>query len=199
MRKYISGVKQIYRGEFHSQVPAWRRVWCGQRASLYVPKSEKRIVRLRFFLSQHYRLRDRSKELCTAMEMAVFRPIATERAAAVIDECRDGRPSTAVNNKKIDVVRRIIEADRHVTYHDIWASLGIAVRDDVRTAAAGGARAEPVGSRYLIVPIWKITFPCIGASSAGRRLAGAGWRCPHLLDLVNIRQRSARAGRGGAA
>ncbi|GBP53966.1 Mariner Mos1 transposase [Eumeta japonica] len=52
--------------------------------SLYVPKSEKRIVRLRFFLSQHYRLRDRSKELCTAMEMAVFRPIATERAAAVI-------------------------------------------------------------------------------------------------------------------
>ncbi|GBP91725.1 Putative uncharacterized protein FLJ37770 [Eumeta japonica] len=41
------------------------------------------------------------------------------------DEFRDGRPSTAVNNKNIDSVRRMIERDRHMTYHAIWASLGI--------------------------------------------------------------------------
>ncbi|GBP67891.1 hypothetical protein EVAR_38359_1 [Eumeta japonica] len=43
----------------------------------------------------------------------------------ISDEFRDGRPSTAVNNKIIDVVRRIMELDRHVTYHEIWEFLGI--------------------------------------------------------------------------
>ncbi|GBP96760.1 hypothetical protein EVAR_68207_1 [Eumeta japonica] len=38
------------------------------------------------------------------------------------NEFRDGRPSTAVN---IDGVRRMIETDRHVTYHEIQTSLGI--------------------------------------------------------------------------
>ncbi|GBP17693.1 hypothetical protein EVAR_8681_1 [Eumeta japonica] len=33
------------------------------------------------------------------------------------DEFRGGRPSTAVNNNNIDAVRRIIEADSHVTYN----------------------------------------------------------------------------------
>ncbi|GBP90273.1 hypothetical protein EVAR_62926_1 [Eumeta japonica] len=33
------------------------------------------------------------------------------------DECRDGRPSTAVNNKHIDAVRPMMETDRHLTYH----------------------------------------------------------------------------------
>lgn len=41
------------------------------------------------------------------------------------DESRDGRPSTAVTNKNIDAVRRMIETDRHVTYHEIRASLEI--------------------------------------------------------------------------
>ncbi|GBP35035.1 hypothetical protein EVAR_75237_1 [Eumeta japonica] len=43
------------------------------------------------------------------------------------DEFRDSRPSTAVNNKNIDAVRRMIKTDRHVTYHKIPASLAIAI------------------------------------------------------------------------
>ncbi|GBP62769.1 hypothetical protein EVAR_51721_1 [Eumeta japonica] len=42
------------------------------------------------------------------------------------DEVRDGRPSTAANNKNIDAVRRVIETDRHITDYEIRASLGIA-------------------------------------------------------------------------
>ncbi|GBP45225.1 Histone-lysine N-methyltransferase SETMAR [Eumeta japonica] len=41
------------------------------------------------------------------------------------DEFRDDRPSTAVNNKNIDAARHMIGTDRHVTYYEIWASLGI--------------------------------------------------------------------------
>ncbi|GBP58783.1 hypothetical protein EVAR_25856_1 [Eumeta japonica] len=41
------------------------------------------------------------------------------------DVFRDGRSSTAVNNKNIDTVRRTIETVRHVTYHEIRASLSI--------------------------------------------------------------------------
>ncbi|GBP76350.1 hypothetical protein EVAR_52992_1 [Eumeta japonica] len=44
------------------------------------------------------------------------------------DEFRDGRLSTAVNYKSIHAMRRMIETDRHVAYHDIRASLGIGVR-----------------------------------------------------------------------
>ncbi|GBP45926.1 hypothetical protein EVAR_41227_1 [Eumeta japonica] len=36
-----------------------------------------------------------------------------------------GRPSTAMNNKNIDAVRRMIKSDKRVTYHKIWASLCI--------------------------------------------------------------------------
>ncbi|GBP12743.1 hypothetical protein EVAR_6078_1 [Eumeta japonica] len=39
----------------------------------------------------------------------------------LIGEFSDGRLSTAVNNKTS--TRRIIKTDRHVTYHEIWASL----------------------------------------------------------------------------
>ncbi|GBP50122.1 hypothetical protein EVAR_42803_1 [Eumeta japonica] len=38
------------------------------------------------------------------------------------DEVPDGRPPTAVNNKNIDAVRRMIETDSDVTYHQIRAS-----------------------------------------------------------------------------
>ncbi|GBP53722.1 hypothetical protein EVAR_39876_1 [Eumeta japonica] len=41
------------------------------------------------------------------------------------DEFRNGRPSTAVNNKTIDSVCCMIETDRYVTYYQIRASLGI--------------------------------------------------------------------------
>lgn len=41
------------------------------------------------------------------------------------DEFREGRPSTAVVPENIDAVREMIELDRHVTYDEIHASLGI--------------------------------------------------------------------------
>ncbi|GBP18404.1 hypothetical protein EVAR_14797_1 [Eumeta japonica] len=41
------------------------------------------------------------------------------------DGFRDSRPSTAVNNKNRDAVRRGIDTDRYVNYHEIRASLGI--------------------------------------------------------------------------
>ncbi|GBP04576.1 hypothetical protein EVAR_3927_1 [Eumeta japonica] len=44
------------------------------------------------------------------------------------DVFRDGGPFAVVNNKNIDAVHRMIETDRHVTYHEIWAFLDIGVR-----------------------------------------------------------------------
>ncbi|GBP43467.1 hypothetical protein EVAR_16041_1 [Eumeta japonica] len=44
----------------------------------------------------------------------------------VSDEFRVSRPSIAMNNENIDDVSCMIETDRHVTHHDIWASLDIA-------------------------------------------------------------------------
>ncbi|GBP66479.1 Histone-lysine N-methyltransferase SETMAR [Eumeta japonica] len=41
------------------------------------------------------------------------------------DEFRDNLPSTAVNNKNINSMRRVIETNGHATYHEIRASLGI--------------------------------------------------------------------------
>lgn len=41
------------------------------------------------------------------------------------DEPREGRPSTAVSHENIDAVREMIKSDRHVTYYEIRASLGI--------------------------------------------------------------------------
>ncbi|GBP49077.1 hypothetical protein EVAR_81638_1 [Eumeta japonica] len=43
----------------------------------------------------------------------------------IFNEFRDDRPSTAVNNKNFDIVACVIETDRHVTYHEIRASLGM--------------------------------------------------------------------------
>ncbi|GBP93395.1 hypothetical protein EVAR_67344_1 [Eumeta japonica] len=53
------------------------------------------------------------------------------KGSGLSDEFRDGRPSTAVTNKNIDTVRRMIETDRHPTYHEIRASLGIAYNPDL--------------------------------------------------------------------
>ena len=41
------------------------------------------------------------------------------------DEVREGRPKAAVVSENIDAVRRLIMQDRHVTYREIKASLGI--------------------------------------------------------------------------
>ncbi|GBP89734.1 Putative uncharacterized protein FLJ37770 [Eumeta japonica] len=41
------------------------------------------------------------------------------------DDFRGDYPSTAVNNNNVDTMRRIIVTDRHVTYHEIRACLGI--------------------------------------------------------------------------
>ncbi|GBP13887.1 hypothetical protein EVAR_10458_1 [Eumeta japonica] len=45
------------------------------------------------------------------------------------DKFPDGHPSTAVNNKNIDVMHRIIKTNRHVTYHEIRASLGMGMTE----------------------------------------------------------------------
>lgn len=44
---------------------------------------------------------------------------------SVSDESREGRPKSVVNPKNIDAVRKMIEEDRHVTYREIEATLGI--------------------------------------------------------------------------
>lgn len=41
------------------------------------------------------------------------------------DEPREGRPISAVTPENIDAVRKLIEEDRHVTYQEIQATLGI--------------------------------------------------------------------------
>ncbi|GBP60500.1 Putative uncharacterized protein FLJ37770 [Eumeta japonica] len=64
-------------------------------------------------------------------------------------EFRDGRPSTAVNNKNIDAVRRMIETDRHVTYHEIRAFLDIGKSQiqSIRHKYFGMLGPERTGSR----------------------------------------------------
>ena len=41
------------------------------------------------------------------------------------DEFREGRPSTSVVATNVDAVREMIERDRHITYREIQAFLGI--------------------------------------------------------------------------
>lgn len=41
------------------------------------------------------------------------------------DDFREGRPATAITDENIDLVRNMINADRHVTYAEIAASIGI--------------------------------------------------------------------------
>ena len=47
------------------------------------------------------------------------------RHTFLCDEFREGRPSTSVVATNVDAVREMIERDRHMTYHEIQASLGI--------------------------------------------------------------------------
>ncbi|GBP13996.1 hypothetical protein EVAR_102688_1 [Eumeta japonica] len=62
------------------------------------------------------------------------------------NEFHDGRPSTAVNNKNIDAVHRMIETDMHMTCHEIGASWGIGnliTFLQKRTQGAGHRHALP--------------------------------------------------------
>ncbi|KAL0870302.1 hypothetical protein ABMA27_005324 [Loxostege sticticalis] len=43
------------------------------------------------------------------------------------DDPRQGRPKTAVTQENVDVVRKLIEEDRHVTYREIQATLDISM------------------------------------------------------------------------
>lgn len=45
--------------------------------------------------------------------------------SSVADEFREGRPSTAITSENIEKIREMIFEDRHVTYREIEASLGI--------------------------------------------------------------------------
>ena len=45
-----------------------------------------------------------------------------------LDEFREGRPSTSVAAANVDAVREMIERDRHITYSEIQASLGIDIK-----------------------------------------------------------------------
>ncbi|GBP17851.1 hypothetical protein EVAR_7844_1 [Eumeta japonica] len=62
------------------------------------------------------------------------------------DEFRDGRQSTSVNNKYIDAMHRMIETDRHVTYHDIWASLDQCRLDRLKLTLLIAARMKGRGA-----------------------------------------------------
>ncbi|GBP40079.1 hypothetical protein EVAR_33653_1 [Eumeta japonica] len=59
----------------------------------------------------------------------VTQQVASQQASSsnqvTSDKFNDGRPSIAVYNKNIDAVRRMIETDRRVTYHEIRASLAM--------------------------------------------------------------------------
>ncbi|GBP34921.1 hypothetical protein EVAR_26512_1 [Eumeta japonica] len=105
------------------------------------------------------------------------------------DEFRDGRPSKAVINKNIDAVRRMIETDRHVTYHEIRASLGIGLINNVDAHCA----AAYTGNR-LLVYIYPYRGIC-GTSSAHKWRGARGlFTRTHLCSLSAGDRRQARPG-----
>ncbi|GBP43015.1 hypothetical protein EVAR_49503_1 [Eumeta japonica] len=68
------------------------------------------------------------------------------------DEFRDGRPSTAVSNKDIGTVRRMIETDRHATYHGIQAYLGIGRRSRLAAFISEGKCRGRDGCPHACAP-----------------------------------------------
>ncbi|KAG5319812.1 SETMR methyltransferase, partial [Pseudoatta argentina] len=55
----------------------------------------------------------------------VYNWFAEFQRTFLCDEFREGRPSTSVVATNVDTVREMIERDRHMTYREIQASLGI--------------------------------------------------------------------------
>ncbi|GBP08842.1 hypothetical protein EVAR_78244_1 [Eumeta japonica] len=64
------------------------------------------------------------------------------------DKFRDGRPSTALNNKNIDAVRRII-TDRHVTNHEIQVSLHICI-SQIKSILCKNLDMKKLCSRWIL-------------------------------------------------
>ncbi|GBP93707.1 hypothetical protein EVAR_62359_1 [Eumeta japonica] len=61
--------------------------------------------------------------LCSTKTLCI---LAARPKSEIPDEFRNDRPYTVVN-KNVDAVRRMIEINRHVTDHEIWASLAISM------------------------------------------------------------------------
>ncbi|GBP51277.1 hypothetical protein EVAR_48370_1 [Eumeta japonica] len=86
--------------------------------------SKKNLTFFRFY-------RRKTSRVCVTASKQIFPDDLLEggtiqaRSSNLSDEFRDGRPSTAVNNKNIDAMRRMIKTNRHVTHHEIRASLGV--------------------------------------------------------------------------
>ena len=64
------------------------------------------------------------------------------------DEDREGRPKTAVVPENIDAVRELIMQDRHVTYREIEASLGIS-STSIHSILHGHLAVKKVCSRWI--------------------------------------------------
>lgn len=66
----------------------------------------------------------------------------------ISDDFREGRPSTAITDENIDLVRNMIDSDRHVTYAEIAASLGIG-KSQIQTILQEHLRARKLCSRWI--------------------------------------------------
>lgn len=64
------------------------------------------------------------------------------------DDPREGRPKTAVIQENVDAVRQLIQEDRHVTYHQIAASLGIGMTA-IQTILQEELRVKKLFSRWI--------------------------------------------------
>lgn len=64
------------------------------------------------------------------------------------DDLREGRPCTSVVAKNIDAVREMILSDRHVTYSEIEASLGIAAKQ-IHTILHDHLHVRKLCSRWI--------------------------------------------------
>lgn len=64
------------------------------------------------------------------------------------DEHREGRPATAVVPENVDAVREMIMADRHTTYHEIRASLGIGM-SQIKTILHKHLTVRKLCSRWI--------------------------------------------------
>ena len=64
------------------------------------------------------------------------------------DEGREGRPKTVVVPENIDAVRELIMQDRHVTYREIEASLGIS-STSIHSILHGHLAVKKVCSRWI--------------------------------------------------
>ncbi|XP_031634629.1 histone-lysine N-methyltransferase SETMAR-like, partial [Contarinia nasturtii] len=91
---------------------------------------------------------------------------------SLIDEFREGRPKSVVVPETIDAVRNIIKQDRHVTYREIEASLGISMRS-IHTILHEHLAVKKICSRWIP---HKLTDD--------QKLARVNW-CKEMLNKYN--------------